>query len=130
RMVLRAPVEIVRHRDFVVFNSATGCFVPNRDYAIEIWEREGFEQQRINRAEDSAVSANTQREGDDGDRRKAGAVYEIAKAITKVTQQRVHDGSFFVQERWTRPSPATGGVLVWGFLCGFRGMDPKGAKQG
>src|SRR6185369_2126449 len=40
RFSLRLPVEIVRNRDFVMHDTTTRHLVPDRNHAIEFWERQ------------------------------------------------------------------------------------------
>src|SRR5215203_277791 len=66
RLVLRLPIEVVGHRDFVVQDAAARQFVPDRNNAIEFGEWKRFQQKRIDSTEDRGVGADAERERNDG----------------------------------------------------------------
>src|SRR5206468_9902740 len=94
RLVLRAPVEIIRHGNFDVLKAAARAVVPNSDDAIEIRKRQRLKQQGVHTAEDGAVSANAQRQSDDGDRGESGPLKDASDCVTKIVEKRFHDCSF------------------------------------
>ncbi len=87
RLILRSPVEVVGHRYLVVLDATTWILVPDRHHAILIWNRERFQQERIDRAEDATVGADTKRECDHSNQSKAGPLNQIAYRISNVAEE-------------------------------------------
>ena len=57
---------------------------PNHNQALRIFEREGPKQHRIDHAEDGAVGANPESEGEDGNEGEAGRLDKLAEGVAKV----------------------------------------------
>ena len=86
-MCLRLQIEIVSDGDFIVHDAARRQLVPDGDDAIEIGERQGFQQECVDGAEDRGVGADAERERDDGDERKGRPPQEISQCVTNIAHE-------------------------------------------
>src|SRR5262245_4641191 len=85
RMPWRSPIEVVGHRDLVVWDVTARVFVPDGNDAIEIGEWQRSNNECVDAAEDGAVRADAQRQSYDSDRRKRRALYEVSDRKANVT---------------------------------------------
>ncbi len=83
-LILRTPIEVIGHRSFVAYYSATWLRFPDRDYAIELRKGQRLDEQCVDDAEDGAVGANADGQRDDGDDRERRTSHERPDAVTDV----------------------------------------------
>src|SRR5690242_19451815 len=78
RVVLRAPIEIIRKGNFVVDNATTRVLVPDCHDSILIGDRQGLKQQVVDGAEDGTICADSESESYDRNRRKSGTPEQVS----------------------------------------------------
>ena len=85
-----AQVIDLGHGHADVFGSGAAQVVKHADQAIGLAERQGLEQHRINQGKDSDVAADSQGQGQHGNRQKRRAFTQRSRGVNQILHQNLH----------------------------------------
>ncbi len=88
--VLRFPVQIICGRRSVIGETEVGHVLPDDHQAVRLGVGKGPQQNRFYRAENGGVSADSERQGGDRQRKKARILRDLPEGIAEICEE-AHD---------------------------------------